>query len=155
MNFGPGRACVMALEPDCENGFHVDSAELLTKNSVTWSDGAGGFNKSFGFKDIIGGTSSFVILDEIRAGIHPLDPRGAWALGYAGASLTMRHGLITPREDAAGPNNQTVAADDAPAVLASEPRNEFANVAGGVGTTGSLRWLVASDVRVPTSPTHR
>lgn len=112
MNFGPGRACVMTLEADCENGFRVDSTELLTKNSVTWGDGAGGFNKSFGFKDIIGGTSSFVILDEIRAGIHPLDPRGAWALGYAGASLTMRHGLITPREDAAGPNNQTVAADD-------------------------------------------
>ena len=46
-------------------------------------------------------------------------------------------------------------AGGAPAVLASEPKDKFTEVAGGAGTPGSLRWLVASDVRVSTSPTHR
>lgn len=112
MNFGPGRACISELQPECNDGFHVDSPDLLNKNSVVWGDGAGGFNRSFGFKDLTGGQSTFVIVDEIRAGVHSLDPRGSWALGYAGASLTMRHGLLDGLEDAAGPNNQDVSADD-------------------------------------------
>jgi len=112
MNFGPGRSCLFELQPDCEDGFHVDDPDLLHKNTVFWGGGAGGFNRSFGFKDLLGGASNFVIVDEIRAGVHPLDPRGSWALGYAGASMTVRHGLINGREDAGGPNNQNPSSDD-------------------------------------------
>lgn len=112
MNFGPGRACVFELQADCTDGFHVDNPDLLNKNSVFWGSGAGGFNRSFGFKDILGGASNFVIVDEIRAGVHPLDPRGSWALGYSGASMTVRHGLINGREDGGGPNNQNPSSDD-------------------------------------------
>ena len=112
MNFGPGRNCIHELQPDCDEGFHVDNPDLMNGNSVMWGGGAGGFNRSFGFKDITGGTSNFVIVDEIRAGVHPLDPRGSWALGFAGASLTGRHGLISTNEDAAGPNNQDSDSDD-------------------------------------------
>ena len=131
MNFGPGRACVYELQPDCKDGFHVDDPDLLAKNTAVWGDGAGGFNRSFGFKDMTGGQSNFVIVDEIRAGVHALDPRGSWALGYAGASLTMRHGLLDGREDAAGPNNQNISADDiygcAP-TIAAIGSDEFRNL---------------------------
>ncbi len=51
-------------------------------------------------------------MDEIRAGIHALDPRGAWALGFPGASSTVRHGLLHRTEDAVGPNNQDPDSDD-------------------------------------------
>jgi prepilin-type processing-associated H-X9-DG protein len=32
-----------------------------------------------------------VAVDELRAGLDPLDPRGTWALGFVGASLTAVH----------------------------------------------------------------
>lgn len=112
LNAGPGRGCVHELEPDCEGGFHVDDPDLLRKNSVLWGGGAGGYNRCFGFKDLQGGASNFVIVDEVRAGVHPVDPRGTWALGYVGASMTARHGMIHGREDAGGPNNQNRSSDD-------------------------------------------
>jgi prepilin-type N-terminal cleavage/methylation domain-containing protein/prepilin-type processing-associated H-X9-DG protein len=34
------------------------------------------------------GTSNTIMFNEIRAGISPLDPRGTWALGFPGASIT-------------------------------------------------------------------
>jgi prepilin-type N-terminal cleavage/methylation domain-containing protein len=34
------------------------------------------------------GTSNTILFNEIRAGISPLDPRGTWALGFPGASIT-------------------------------------------------------------------
>ncbi len=112
LNLGPGRGCVHELEAGCQDGFHVDDPDLLTKNSVLWGGGAAGVNRSFGVKDLLGGASNFVIVDEIRAGVHPLDPRGSWALGFVGASMTVRHGMIHGREDAGGPNNQNRSSDD-------------------------------------------
>jgi hypothetical protein len=112
MNLGPGRGCICELQPDCSDGFHVDDPDLMNKNSALWGHGAGGFNRSFGMKDIIGGASNFVVVDEVRSGVHPLDPRGSWALGFIGASLTARHGLNGGTEDAGGPNNQNVSSDD-------------------------------------------
>ena len=112
MNIGPEAACIMGLSTNCPDGFFVDNTDLLGKNSVLWGGGAGGVNCSFGFKDISGGASNFVMVDEVRAGVSPLDPRGTWALGYVGASLTARQGLISSTEDAHGPNNQNAASDD-------------------------------------------
>jgi len=38
--------------------------------------------------DIIDGTSNTIMINEVRAGISPLDIRGTWAIGHPGASLT-------------------------------------------------------------------
>jgi prepilin-type N-terminal cleavage/methylation domain-containing protein/prepilin-type processing-associated H-X9-DG protein len=38
--------------------------------------------------DISDGTSNTIMFNEIRAGISPLDPRGTWALGFPGASIS-------------------------------------------------------------------
>ena len=112
MNWGPGQRCIEEVEAQCQDGFHVDNPDLLTKNSVYWGNGAGGVNRSFGFKDFSAGASHFVMVDEIRAGVHAVDPRGTWALGYIGASGTARHGLHINFEDDAGPNNQSALSDD-------------------------------------------
>lgn len=112
MNWGPGYGCIFELDSNCIDGFHVDDQDLIHKNSVFWGNGAGGVNYSVGLQGITGGTSQFVVVDELRAGIHPLDPRGTWALGFVGASGTMRHGIAASREDDYGPNNQDVDSDD-------------------------------------------
>jgi prepilin-type N-terminal cleavage/methylation domain-containing protein/prepilin-type processing-associated H-X9-DG protein len=38
--------------------------------------------------DITDGTTSTIMINEIRAGFNQLDPRGVWALGYPGMSIT-------------------------------------------------------------------
>jgi hypothetical protein len=53
-----------------------------------------------------------VAVDELRSGVHPADPRGTWALGYTGASMTSRHGFADSRDDANGPNNLDPRSDD-------------------------------------------
>lgn len=114
LNFGPDRLCAIEADPEnCRGGFHVDSVDMLNENSVLWGSGLGGFNKSFSYADVTAGTSNVVIVDEIRAGPHHRDSRGAWALGFVGSSLTARHGLAdSRREDSYGPNNQNEGADD-------------------------------------------
>jgi hypothetical protein len=56
---------------------------------VVWGSGLGGVNKSFRMSDFPAGTSLMTALDEVRAGIDPLDPRGVWALALAGSSVTV------------------------------------------------------------------
>ena len=74
-----------------------------------WGNGLAGINKSFSSEDFANGQSTMVALEEIRAGIHPFDPRGTWALGQIGASITWAHGI---NGDNFGPNNQWARADD-------------------------------------------
>lgn len=74
-----------------------------------WGNGIAGINKSFSLTEFANGQGTMVAFDEIRAGIHPLDTRGAWALGQIGASITWGHGV---NGDAYGPNNQWSRADD-------------------------------------------
>jgi prepilin-type N-terminal cleavage/methylation domain-containing protein len=88
MNFGPNMRCY-AGATGCVNGFTVDNTNLLSKNMVVWGSGLGGVNKSFRISDFPAGTTMMVAIDEIRAGIDPLDPRGVWALGLAGSSVTL------------------------------------------------------------------
>ena len=66
-------------------------------------------NHSFSISDFRNGQSTLVAVEELRAGIHPLDPRGVWALGQIGGSITWGHGI--PGDDC-GPNNQWDRADD-------------------------------------------
>jgi prepilin-type N-terminal cleavage/methylation domain-containing protein/prepilin-type processing-associated H-X9-DG protein len=47
-----------------------------------------GANYGSRFAEITDGTSNVIMINEIRAGISPLDPRGTWALGMPGSSIT-------------------------------------------------------------------
>lgn len=87
MNMGPNLPC-FTFQSDCPDGFHSDTSDLINTNSKVWGSGIGGFNVSFGFKDFRKGLSNMVAVDEVRAGIEPIDPRGTWALGMTGASIT-------------------------------------------------------------------
>jgi prepilin-type processing-associated H-X9-DG protein len=69
----------------------------------------GGINKAFSLGEFANGRSTLVALEELRAGIGPPDPRGAWALGQIGGSITWAHGV---NGDAAGPNNPWPRSDD-------------------------------------------
>ncbi len=109
-NFGPNRGC-FSFQAGCEDGFFVDSTDFLNENMLVWGSGLGGVNVSFRLSEFTGGTSQMVALDEIRAGVSELDPRGTWALGMAGASITVRHGKYDLGGD--GPiNSLSPSADD-------------------------------------------
>jgi prepilin-type N-terminal cleavage/methylation domain-containing protein/prepilin-type processing-associated H-X9-DG protein len=119
MNFGPNRNCLTL--PDgtgipgpgtCVDGFQADGTNLLTDNTQVRGSGIGGTNACYNFRQMLSGLSHVVAVDEIRAGVHPLDCRGAWALGFISASGTARHGLIDGAEDDNGPNNTDPSSDD-------------------------------------------
>jgi prepilin-type N-terminal cleavage/methylation domain-containing protein len=95
-NMGINPPC-FTFQPSCPLGFQTDTDDLVRTASKVWGSGIGGFNVALGFRDFPEGLSNIVALDEIRAGISPLDPRGTWALGMVGASITAVH--------PGGPNN--------------------------------------------------
>jgi prepilin-type N-terminal cleavage/methylation domain-containing protein len=109
MNFGPDQPCFMG-QSNCTEGFYVDNLDLAGVNMHVWGSGLSGLNISFRMRDFTGGTSRFAALDEIRAGIDPIDPRGVWALGMSGSSVTVRHGIYTFPTSGA-PNNQAPGGD--------------------------------------------
>lgn len=74
-----------------------------------WGNGIAGFNTAFSFDDVTNGLSNLVALEEVRAGIHPADPRGVWSWGHIGSSVTWAHGV---NGDDYGPNNAWARADD-------------------------------------------
>lgn len=113
MNIGPDNGCVIGLSPNCVDGFTVDNPDLSNKNMTLIGSGIGGVNVSITLAEVTVGLSNMAGVDELRAGIHPADPRGAWALGFIGASGTARHGLLgPPKNDGGGPNNQYKTSDD-------------------------------------------
>ncbi|MAT16651.1 MAG: prepilin-type cleavage/methylation domain-containing protein [Planctomyces sp.] len=123
INMGPNRGCFKHVESgqaewptggsgECADGFSVDGERIYEDNTEMWGNGIAGVNKSFDSGDVRSGTSNFIAVDEIRAGVHKLDVRGSWALGFIGASVTARHGVVSMSEDGAGPNNQDVDSDD-------------------------------------------
>jgi prepilin-type N-terminal cleavage/methylation domain-containing protein len=109
VNYGPQRACYMS-QSGCTDGNYVASPDLLNTNMVIWGTGVVGVNRSFRLRDFPGGVSRIVAIDEVRAGIDPLDPRGVWALGYAGASGTVGDG-IDNFPTTSPPNNASPSAD--------------------------------------------
>ncbi len=74
-----------------------------------WGNGIAGFNRAFRLADFQNGASTLVAVEEIRAGVHAVDPRGAWGLGHIAASVTWGHGV---NGDATGPNNPWARSDD-------------------------------------------
>lgn len=71
--------------------------------------GIAGINHCYRLADFDNGQGTLVALDEVRAGIHPLDPRGVWSLGQIGGSITSAHGVSG---DAYAPNHLWDRADD-------------------------------------------
>jgi prepilin-type N-terminal cleavage/methylation domain-containing protein/prepilin-type processing-associated H-X9-DG protein len=59
--------------------------------------------------EIKDGTSNTIMVNEVRAGVSPLDPRGTWALGHPGCSLTEagRNYNPTPNNTLDSPDGQT------------------------------------------------
>jgi len=100
MNLGPNLPCLpthILCPPGA--GFQSDTNDLENTQTKLWGSGVGGFNVAFSLKRFAEkGLSNMIAIDEIRAGIAPIDPRGTWALGMVGASLTAAHAL--------GPNQQ-------------------------------------------------
>lgn len=108
INVGPDRKCVEGLpKPSfpCRDGFFISGRDLRRDNVQVWGTGIAGVNKSFRPTDVTDGLSQTVAVDEIRAGVNELDPRGCWALGQVGASLVARHGKWN---GAGGPNDWLV-----------------------------------------------
>jgi prepilin-type N-terminal cleavage/methylation domain-containing protein/prepilin-type processing-associated H-X9-DG protein len=54
------------------------------------------------------GTSNTILINEIRVGPEPTDPRGVWALGFPGSSVTSAHGA----GDDTAPNDPRSHSDD-------------------------------------------
>ncbi len=61
------------------------------------------------FAEIIDGLSNTIMMNEVRAGVSPLDPRGVWAMGYPGMSITNagRNYNPTPNNTLDSPDGQT------------------------------------------------
>ncbi|MEZ6049298.1 MAG: SUMF1/EgtB/PvdO family nonheme iron enzyme [Planctomycetaceae bacterium] len=95
----PAMSGTLANPGPTENRYRYDEE---TREFQWWGNGIAGINKSFNRKEIINGSSTTVALEEIRAGIDPLDSRGVWALGQIGGSITWGHGMVG---DDGGPNS--------------------------------------------------
>ena len=99
--------------PESATQPRFDGLQLIVENEPRRFEligtGIAGINHAFSMKDFRNGQSTLVAVEEIRAGIHPLDPRGVWALGQIGGSITWAHGISS---DDCGPNNQWDRADD-------------------------------------------
>ena len=65
-------------------------------------------NSSAALNQITDGTSSTVLIDELRVGTVASDLRGTWAMGQVGASICAGAG----RRDCPGPNQGQVGFDD-------------------------------------------
>ncbi len=90
LNVGVNPPC-FTFFPNCPQGFSSDTNDLINTNTQVWGSGVAGVNVAFGFQRFPNGLSNMVAIDELRAGIDPIDPRGTWALGFVGASLTAAH----------------------------------------------------------------
>lgn len=97
MNVGPDGNCAGPGTPEepCINGFYVHGTNFVTDNDQVWGTGVGGVNKSFAYAAVTDGLSNTIAVDEVRAGLDLLDPRGVWALGQVGSSLIARHGIFS------------------------------------------------------------
>ena len=96
INGGTNRRCLTRLSRrpiKCEDGFSVNGTDLRRDTSQVWGNGIAGVNHTTRLADFGDGTSKTIAIEEIRAGVHPLDRRGVWALGFAGSSITVCHGL--------------------------------------------------------------
>ncbi len=79
----------------------------LSKGPIFFQSTTG--NNGTRFTDITDGTSNTIMINEVRSGYNQLDPRGVWALGYPGMSITNagRNYNPTPNNTLDSPDGQT------------------------------------------------
>ena len=73
-----------------------------------WTRGVMGPETAVSIRQISDGTSSTIMLAELRIGLSAADRRGVWVLGTVGASSIWGHGT----DDDSGPNNCTSSAEN-------------------------------------------
>jgi formylglycine-generating enzyme required for sulfatase activity len=101
------------LEPPSTTNPRGDFGHLETDDAARtyrrFGNGIAGINKSFSLTEFRNSRSTLVAIEELRAGVNKSDPRGVWALGQIGGSITWAHGV---NGDDCGPNNQFPRSDD-------------------------------------------
>ncbi len=123
-------------------GDHGNRFTFLGPNSPGWSATGGtahdalpisrgvmGCNEACSVTQIADGTSHTIMLGELRAGTTPVDRRGTWAMGAAGASSLWGHGVW----DDHGPNADDIKADDikyGPEIGSAAGGNEILEIQG-------------------------
>jgi prepilin-type N-terminal cleavage/methylation domain-containing protein len=78
------------------------SANLDSYSAPNSYGGPMGINWGARLTGIPDGTSNTVLFNEVRVGLNPLDRRGVWAMGVAGASVTVANAIgdcITPNDN--------------------------------------------------------
>jgi prepilin-type processing-associated H-X9-DG protein len=137
MNMGTNDWCLMGNfenpyrpNPTCTDGYWVYGSDLKTNVRAVWGSGIGGINKSFTSREFPSGTSRMVAFDEIRSGVNTADPRGAWALGFIGCSVTSGHGMFGTTS---GPNSVGPEPD---AIANCKAARALAGGAGGLAALG-------------------
>lgn len=95
-----------AFPGDYPVSIHIDDSRAEFRDEAS---GIGGINFWISRNEFVNGLGTMVALEELRAGIDPGDPRGVWAFGQVGGSITRAHGAVG---DDWGPNNQWHRADD-------------------------------------------
>jgi prepilin-type N-terminal cleavage/methylation domain-containing protein/prepilin-type processing-associated H-X9-DG protein len=108
----------------------------------SWSNGLYGggavvVNGGTSLNTIIDGTSSTILIDELRIGWNANDVRGTWAMGQSGASISAGNGRI----DTPTPNVSDSGYDDV--------QNCQDNPAIGMGCCGCMSWQVSAKSRHP------
>jgi prepilin-type N-terminal cleavage/methylation domain-containing protein/prepilin-type processing-associated H-X9-DG protein len=96
INAGTNRRCLTRLSRrrlSCPDGVSVNGSDLRVDTSQVWGSGVAGLNRSMRLSEFVAGLSNTIAVEEIRAGVNPLDRRGVWALGLPGSSITACHGL--------------------------------------------------------------
>jgi prepilin-type N-terminal cleavage/methylation domain-containing protein/prepilin-type processing-associated H-X9-DG protein len=76
--------------------------------AIPWIRGSMGINEGSSLQKIPDGAAHTCLIGELRAGVVPVDRRGTWAMGAAGASMLWGHGSA----DDHGPNSPDALADD-------------------------------------------
>ncbi len=103
INGGTNRRCLTRLSRrkiNCPDGVSVNGTDLRRDTSQVWGNGVAGVNRAMRAAEFADGLSKTIFIEEIRAGLHALDRRGCWALGFPGSSITACHGLFGNK----GPN---------------------------------------------------
>ncbi len=110
INGGAQRDCQIPGQPadPCPNGFHFEYSPR-SKSFRWWGEGVAGINKQFRPSQITARADTLIVVEELRSGIHRLDPRGVWSLGQIGGSITFGHGI---NGDAGSPNCPHDRSDD-------------------------------------------
>jgi prepilin-type N-terminal cleavage/methylation domain-containing protein len=159
-NMGPNTPC-FRFDRNCRAGFDTDTNDLLRTTSRVWGSGIGGFNTSYKFSDFPEGLSHQIGLDEIRSGVSPIDPRGSWALGMVGASITAAHSggpnhfagdgvtscgmmLLTIGEAALDKMGMPCSTSRIPANFAATARSQHSGLINAVRLDGSVESIMNS-----------